>query len=65
MDCRITNCRVAISKGNIVSVPPDLVGIAGRQDCYYGLVKKITQSDKRQKCHGLKITQFQSKMLFC
>ena len=65
MDCRITNCRVAISKENIVSVPPDHDGIAGRQDCYYGLVKKIIQNDKGHNCHGLKITQFQSKMLFC
>ena len=65
MDCRITNCRVAISKENIVSVPPDHVGIAGRQDCYYGLVKNIIQNDKGHNCHGLKITQFQSKMLFC
>ena len=47
MDCRITDCRVVVREGSIVSVPPDHFGIAGRQDRYYGLVKKIIQNDKK------------------
>ena len=47
MDCRITDCRVLVREGSTVSVPPDHFHIAGRQDRYYGLVKKIIQNDKK------------------
>ena len=47
MDCRITDSRVVVRDGSIVSVPPDHFSIARRQDGYYGLVKKINQNDER------------------
>ena len=47
MDCRITDCRVVVWEGSIVSVPPDHFGTAGRQDHYYGLVKKIIQNEEK------------------
>ena len=47
MDCKTTDCRVVARKGNIVSVPPDHFGVAGRQNWYYGLVKKIIQNGEK------------------
>ena len=49
MDCRIIDCRVAVREGSIVSVPSDHFGIAGREDRYYGLVKKIIQNDEKAR----------------
>ena len=49
MDCRITDCRVVVREGSIISVPPDHFGIAGRQDRYYGIVKKIIQNDEKAR----------------
>ena len=47
MDCRITDCRVVVREGSIVSVPPDHFGVAVRQDRYYDLVKKIIKNDEK------------------
>ena len=47
MDCRITDCRVVVREGSIVSVPPDHFDVAVRQDRYYGLVKKIIQNNEK------------------
>ena len=63
MDCRITDCRVVVREGSIISVPPDHFGIAGRQDSYYGIVKKIIQNDEKARVAWVKITLRQLKIL--
>ena len=45
----ITDCRVVVREGSIVSVPPDHFDFAGRQDRSSGLVKKIIQNDEKAR----------------
>ena len=47
MDCRITDCTVALRDGSVVSVASNHFGDYHRRNHYYGIVLKLIQDDKK------------------
>ena len=43
MNCRITDCKVVLGEGSIVSVPPNNFTDNETYDSYYGVIQKMIQ----------------------
>ena len=45
MDCRITDCKVVVRGGSLVSVPLNHFGLEERLDRYFGQVIRVVQDE--------------------
>ena len=50
MDCRITDCKIVLKGGSIVSVPPNHFGDNERYGSYYGFIQKSLSKRQKGSC---------------